>query len=102
MAKSAAHMPKWVRTLDAMIADNLLIKVHCDRCPAFREMDLVALRERTSGNYSLLNRRCRCRTTLNQAIKSNIALRPRHHHLRTQNVTLLHKCKFFARGVLVT
>lgn len=46
-----------------MIADNVLIKVHCDKCKECREVDLVALREQTSGSYSLLNRRCRCRLT---------------------------------------
>lgn len=63
MAKTAGIIPSWVKTLDAMIAAETVIKVQCDVCRANREVDLHALRARMGGGYSLLNRRCRCRLT---------------------------------------
>lgn len=63
MAKSAPLIPAWTRTLDAMIAEAVLVKVHCDRCKVYRDVDLAALREKVGGGYSLVNRRCKCRLT---------------------------------------
>lgn len=63
MAKKSAFIPTWVRTLDAMIEADALIRVHCEQCNAWQDIDLVALREKVGGAYSLLNHRCRCRLT---------------------------------------
>jgi hypothetical protein len=63
MAKSSAFIPSWVRTLDAMIETDARIRVGCDQCKVWRDVDLVGLREKVGGDYSLLNRRCRCRLT---------------------------------------
>lgn len=63
MAKRAAFIPAWTQSLDALIAENQPIRVACTECREWREVDLVALRERVGGSYSLLNRRCPCRLT---------------------------------------
>jgi hypothetical protein len=63
MAKTAGIIPSWVKTLDVMIEAKAVIKVQCDICRIDREVDLHRLRARVGGDYSLLNRRCRCRLT---------------------------------------
>jgi hypothetical protein len=63
MAKRAGWIPAWARTLDRMIAVDLRVDVWCLRCGECRRVDLAALRERVGGEYSLVNRRCRCRLT---------------------------------------
>jgi hypothetical protein len=63
MAKRAAIVPQWARTLDGLIAGGHPVRVWCDRCGVWREIDLIALRDRVGGDYSLINRRTRCRLT---------------------------------------
>lgn len=63
MAKKSAFIPTWVRSLDSMIEADALIRVACDQCKVWQDVDLVALRKKVGGDYSLLNRRCRCRLT---------------------------------------
>lgn len=60
MAKS---LPTWTRNLDALIEEGVPIRVWCTGCKVSRDVDLVALREKVGGSYSLQNRRCRCRLT---------------------------------------
>jgi len=64
MAKNAAWLPSWVQNLDAMVAEGARVRVWCETCKQCRDVDLVALRERCGGSYSLIDRRCRCRLTL--------------------------------------
>ncbi|WP_408585892.1 hypothetical protein [Novosphingobium sp.] len=63
MAKRAAILPSWVQTLDAMVEHGTQIRVYCTRCKECRDVDLVGLRERVGGGYSLINRQCKCRLT---------------------------------------
>lgn len=56
----------WLQTLGAMIDGDAKVQVWCDACKASRRFtreDLVALAERKGRDYSLINRRCRCRLT---------------------------------------
>ena len=63
MAKRAAIFPSWVQSLDAGIAEGAKFRVMCTGCSSCKDVDLVALRERVGGAYSLIDRRCRCRLT---------------------------------------
>lgn len=63
MAKRSALIPAWALSLDRMIASNVRVMASCTRCREFRDLDLVALRDRVGGTYSLVNRRCPCRLT---------------------------------------
>lgn len=48
-------------TLDRMIETGRTVKASCTSCNAEQLVDLVALRARVGGSYTLFNRRCRCR-----------------------------------------
>lgn len=50
-------------SLDQMIAMNRKVRVLCDRCKAVNDIDLSELRDRVGGEYSLINRQCKCRMT---------------------------------------
>jgi len=50
-------------TLGGMIDAGQLVKAHCNRCGKWREIDLVELAARVGRDYSLIDRRCRCRIT---------------------------------------
>ena len=50
-------------TLDRMIATERIVRVLCERCKVERIIDLLQLRARVGGDYSLVNRRGRCRLT---------------------------------------
>lgn len=58
-----AMLPAWTATLDTAIAAGGQIRLWCSSCRQNRDVDLVALRDRVGGSYSLRNRRCRCRLT---------------------------------------
>jgi len=63
MAKRSGAIKAWVQTLDAAIAEGAEIRMICTACKQYRDVDLVALRAKVGGSYSLINRRCRCRIT---------------------------------------
>ncbi|WP_236643655.1 hypothetical protein [Flavisphingopyxis soli] len=63
MAKSESILPDWATTLDGLIARGSTVRVSCDTCDAWVDIDLVTLRSRTSGTYSLVDRRPPCRIT---------------------------------------
>lgn len=63
MGKNAPLVPDWVRSLDALIAAKVRVTANCTLCGAHDFIDLEALREKVGGEYSLWNRRCRCRLT---------------------------------------
>lgn len=50
-------------TLDRMISTERVVRVHCEVCKAERLIDLVQLRTKVGGEYSLINRRSRCKLT---------------------------------------
>ncbi|MCT2398547.1 hypothetical protein [Novosphingobium mangrovi (ex Huang et al. 2023)] len=55
-----------VATLELIIRREREIQVWCDTCRVYREFthaDLVALAERVGPQFSLIDRRCRCRLT---------------------------------------
>lgn len=55
--------PSWVASLDAAIEADGKIKVHCLKCDKRAQVDLVALREKVGGHFTLKNRRTPCRLT---------------------------------------
>lgn len=55
-----------VSTLEKIIRVGWEIQTWCDKCRAFHrftEGEIVALAERVGYDFSLVNRRCRCRLT---------------------------------------
>ncbi len=63
MGKSAPIIPAWIKSLDALIGADLGVRAMCTACPGHLDIDLLALREKVGGAYSLFNRRCACRIT---------------------------------------
>lgn len=56
----------WLQSLGAMIDADAKIQVQCKKCrrlKRFSRDDLIALAEKVGRDYSLINRRCRCRLT---------------------------------------
>jgi hypothetical protein len=50
-------------TLDMMLEGERprRVRASCTKCQNYRDVDLLALRALVGGDYSLVNRRCRCR-----------------------------------------
>lgn len=65
MGKNAPQIPLWAKTLDGLIEQGVRVTVSCTQCSKHDIVDLNLLRERVGPGYSLWNRRCRCRLTLN-------------------------------------
>lgn len=64
MAKNPAIMPAWVQTLGAMLDQGegrVLVRASCTYCKGSRDIDIAALAAKVGRDYSLVNRRCRCR-----------------------------------------
>lgn len=56
--------PTWVQTLDLSIAfGNVQIKGWCSKCGKVKPVDFVKLREIKGGDFSLINKRTRCKLT---------------------------------------
>jgi hypothetical protein len=61
--------PAWTHTIGAMKAtrdekpDHAAVRVSCEMCGEWREVDLDALVERLGPDFSLSNRRSRCKLT---------------------------------------
>lgn len=56
----------YIANLGAMIDQGAEIQVRCQTCKVYRRFtraDLEALAEKVGRDYSLVNRRCRCRLT---------------------------------------
>lgn len=58
-----SEFPTWARTLGTMIAGNCRVRVGCTRCGRWDDVDVVALAAKAGLEYSLIDRRCRCRLT---------------------------------------
>lgn len=56
-----SQFPLWTRTLGDMIEGNCKVRVLCDRCPKWHDVDVPALAELVGLEYSLIDRRCRCK-----------------------------------------
>ena len=54
-------MPAWAMTIGLMIDFGARVTVWCDQCGGFAVVDLAALVEKVGRDYSLVDRRCRCR-----------------------------------------
>lgn len=53
--------PSWTETIDAMIAEDVVVSAWCDTCRGHkREIDLHAVKAVKGGDYSLWERRTRC------------------------------------------
>ena len=63
MAKNAAMFPTWVQTIGAIIENDTRIDVLCSKCGARERVDPKRIRLIKGNDYSLINRRCRCRLT---------------------------------------
>lgn len=62
----AAMIPSWAKTLGAMIDGETQVRVRCSGCAEvklFTMADLEALAAKVGRDYSLVDRRCRCRLT---------------------------------------
>ena len=57
------QFPAWTRTLGTLIDSASPIRVTCDRCGKWADVDLAALAARVGRDYSLIDRRCLCRLT---------------------------------------
>lgn len=57
------QFPLWTRTLGSMLNGGCAVRALCDRCKGSRDVDLDALAARVGLEYSLIDRRCRCRLT---------------------------------------
>jgi hypothetical protein len=63
MGKGTPSRPGFTENLTAMIARGMKCRAMCDKCDAWRELDLVALAEKIGGDATLWNKRVRCRLT---------------------------------------
>jgi ferredoxin len=62
--KKPEDFPIWVQTLGHMVAYDAQVRVHCDTCRQWCPVDLLELlRKVQRPEYSLIDRRCRCRLT---------------------------------------
>ena len=58
-----SQFPLWTQTLGAMLERDAEVRVICDKCGEWQEVDIAELMLRVGPSYSLVNRRCRCRLT---------------------------------------
>lgn len=66
MVRRPGLFPTWVQSLGAMTDGDARVAVGCPTCKGWRVLDreaLIALAEKVGREYSLINRRCRCRLT---------------------------------------
>jgi hypothetical protein len=61
MAKRAANFPAWVQTLGAMVDEGARIRAWCSGCGRCTDMDIAALTAIKGRDYSLIDRRSRCK-----------------------------------------
>ncbi len=55
--------PSSVQTVSAMVREKTEVAAVCDVCRGRQQIDLPALLAKVGPDYSLINRRCRCRIT---------------------------------------
>lgn len=59
----AAIIPSWAQTIGAMVENKVEVQVTCSRCECMKDITLHKLLAIKGPDYSLVNRRCRCRLT---------------------------------------
>lgn len=60
------YIPTWALTLGAIIDNSTSIQTVCTGCHQYRRFsaeEIVALAEKVGRDYSLVDRRCRCKLT---------------------------------------
>jgi hypothetical protein len=57
------RFPIWTRTLGDMLNHGCEVRVSCEKCREWRDVDLDALAARVGLEYSLIDRRSRCKLT---------------------------------------
>ena len=66
MAKNAGMFPAWTHTVRSMIDSGEEVRAFCSgRCmlfPGFAVVDLARVRAVKGGDYSLINKRTRCKS----------------------------------------
>jgi hypothetical protein len=60
----ASQFPIWTRTLGDMLNGGCKVRVICEECHEWKQVDIDALAARVGLEYSLIDRRSRCRLTL--------------------------------------
>jgi hypothetical protein len=63
MAKSEAIMPSWAATVGAMRDHGTKVAAYCGHCRIQRAVDPAKLAAIKGDDYSLVDRRCRCKFT---------------------------------------
>ena len=67
MGKDTPILGVWLKNLGAMIEADAVISVSCTKCGKSRKLahaDLIALADKVGHEYTLINRRCRCRLSI--------------------------------------
>lgn len=63
MGKRAPSRPIYTANIGLMIEHGIACRAWCDKCKAWKDIDLVALAEKVGADYDLWGRRTRCRLT---------------------------------------
>jgi hypothetical protein len=63
MAKRAAFFPAWAQTLGAMLDKGAKVRAWCSGCGRCTDVDIAALTAIKGRDYSLIDRRSRCKMT---------------------------------------
>lgn len=58
-----SRFPTWAASVGALRDEGVQVRVVCNGCGAWADVDLAALADRVGATYSLIDRRCRCRLT---------------------------------------
>ncbi|MEA3044613.1 MAG: hypothetical protein QOH47_2451 [Sphingomonadales bacterium] len=57
------NMPAWVQTVGAMLAEGCEVRAMCQVCRRWEPVDLAKIAAAKGPDYSLIDRRSRCRFT---------------------------------------
>lgn len=63
MGKRTPIRPDWTANLATLIASGEKVRAMCDRCPAYRDLDLPALAAAKGADFSLWGKVSHCRLT---------------------------------------
>lgn len=61
MGKNEPLIPAWVCTVGAMRAEGVRVRWSCQSCRQWGDVDLARVEEAKGDDFSLINRRPRCR-----------------------------------------
>lgn len=63
MGKGVPIRPDYVRSVGALIAAGVEVRASCTLCAGWRVVDLAAIAATRGADFSLWNKRARCRLT---------------------------------------